>query len=336
MKVYKVGMYGGSFNPLHIGYIEAIVEAANMCKKLYVVLSVTNDKNEIDYKERYTWLTSVTKDLDNVEILIMFDECNSKNEHNWIEGRNKIKKMIKEKIDVVFAGSDYKDKNIWEELYEESEIYYFKRTNISSTQIRSNPFKYYEYLPKCVRPYYNKKVLVVGTESCGKSTLIRNLSKVYNTTYVEERGRYVCIDCGGEEYMQPKHYLDILYEHKASEKDKMKDANKVLFVDTDAIVTYYYYMLTFKDANEYSNDYEQLAKLIAKQNKYDLCIFLEPDVMWVQDGTRIHGEEKVRWEHNKLLKKLFDEVGIKYVTINGDYQKRYVKTKELVDKLMEI
>ena len=40
-----------------------------------------------------------------------------------------------------------KDKNIWEKLYSESEIIYFPRDviNISSTEIRSNPYKYYDY-----------------------------------------------------------------------------------------------------------------------------------------------------------------------------------------------
>ena len=36
---YKVGMYGGSFDPLHIGHINNIVRAAAMCEELYIVIS---------------------------------------------------------------------------------------------------------------------------------------------------------------------------------------------------------------------------------------------------------------------------------------------------------
>ncbi|WP_376785767.1 adenylyltransferase/cytidyltransferase family protein [Ruminiclostridium cellobioparum] len=29
---FKCGMYGGSFNPLHLGHVRCIIEAANQCE----------------------------------------------------------------------------------------------------------------------------------------------------------------------------------------------------------------------------------------------------------------------------------------------------------------
>lgn len=335
---FKVGMYGGSFNPLHLGHVNNIITAANQCEKLYVVLSVTADKKEIDHRERFMWLKNLTSDMENVEVFEIFDDNTSKNSYDWLKGANDIKAHIGKHIDVVFAGDDYQGKNIWESLYEGSEVVYFHRSdiNIFSTEIRKNPYKYFEFLPKCVRNFYTKKVCVVGTESCGKSTLVRNLAKYFNTAYVEEAGRYICDEAGGIDNMQPYHYFEILFKHKELERDALKEANKVLIIDTDALVTLYYYQLGFEGTCEFNSDFSKIAESISSLNNYDLYIFLEPDVKWVQDGTRTYGDDYVRHENNEKLKRLLERNNISYVSVSGDYSERYEKSKELIKKILEV
>lgn len=332
----KIGMYGGSFNPLHLGHVNDIIEAANQCEKLYVVLSNTNDPNEIDHRERLMWLKSITSDMENVEVFEIFDKNTSKETYDWTLGAQDIKNYIKDKIDVVFSGDDYKGRNIWESLYPESEVVYFPRDeiNISSTQIRENPFKYYDYLPTIVQRHYVKKVCVIGTESCGKSTLVRNLAKYFNTTYVEEAGRFICDEAGGIDNMQKYHYFEILFKHKQLEKDALNNANRVLLIDTDSLITLYYYQLGFGNETKEDKDFESIATAISHLNDYDLYIFLEPDVKWVQDGTRTYGDDDIRKENNDKLKKILDTNGIKYVSIKGNYQERYAQSKEKVKQLI--
>ena len=333
---YKIGMYGGAFNPLHLGHVNNIIIASNLCEKLYLVLSVTKDEKEIDHRERFMWLKNITQEMDNVEVFEIFDNSTSKDKYNWKIGADDIKKYIKKPIDVVFSGDDYKEKNIWEKLYPKSDIYYIPRNNIniSSTQIRNNPYKYFDYIPKCVRPYFTKKVCIIGTESCGKTTLVRNLAKYFNTTHVEEAGRYICDDAGGIDNMQPYHYFEILFKHKQLEKEALKEANKILIIDTDSLITLYYYQLGFENTNELNSSFENIAKGISNLNNYDLYIFLEPDVKWVQDGTRTYGEQKIREENNKKLKKIFDDNNIKYFYISGDYQNRYESAKKICESLI--
>lgn len=334
---YKIGMYGGSFNPLHLGHVNNIIVAASQCERLYVVLSITNDNKEIDHRERFMWLKNITFDMPNVEVFEIYDTNNSKEKYDWQKGANDIKQHIGEKIDVVFSGDDYKGKNIWETLYPESEIVYIPRSNIdiSSTKIRSNPYKYFEYLPNCVRKYYTKKVCIVGTESCGKTTLVRNLAKYFNTTHVEEAGRYICDDAGGIDNMQPYHYFEILFKHKQLEAEALKNANKILLIDTDALITLYYYKLGFEETNELNSAFENIARGISVLNQYDLYIFLEPDVKWVQDGTRTYGEEDVRKKNNEKLKEILKQNNISYVSVTGDYLERYEKSKELIEELLK-
>ena len=114
--MYKIGMYGGCFNPLHLGHVNAIIEAANQCEKLYVVMSNSKDPNEIFHKERLKWLKNVTSEMENVEVFEIFDGNDTKDIYDWDNGIKQVKEHIKNKIDVIFAGSDYLGSNVWESV----------------------------------------------------------------------------------------------------------------------------------------------------------------------------------------------------------------------------
>ena len=336
--MYEVGMYGGCFNPLHIGHVNDIIRASNQCKELYVVLSYSDNPDEIDHRERLMWLKNITCHMSNVVVFEVYDNSTNKDSYDWLKGAEDIKKKISKNIDVVFAGDDYKGKNIWEKLYPESKIVYFSRSliNISSTKIRKNPYKYYDYLPKIVQRYYVKRVCIIGTESCGKSTLVKNLALYFNTSCVEEAGRYICDEAGGIDNMQKYHYLNILFKHKEMESVALDNANKVLFIDTDSLITLYYYNLGFKDNDSYDISFSKIAEGISDLNNYDLYLFLEPDVEWVQDGTRTYGEQSIREENNRMLKKLLKKNGIKYQVISGDYEVRYEKAIDVISKVIGV
>ena len=133
--------------------------------------------------------------------------------------------------------------------------------------------------------------------------------------------------------MQKYHYFEILFQHKQDEKIALEHANKVMFIDTDSLITLYYYKLGFKEASE--KDFETIAKSISTLNNYDLYLFLEPDVAWVQDGTRTYGTEEIRKENNKILKQILKDNHIKYKTITGNYEERYLKAKEYINELLK-
>lgn len=331
---YKVGMYGGSFDPLHIGHIHDIIRAASMCQKLYIMISWCAGRESTSKELRYRWIHNSCKHLTNIKIIMVEDEAISKKDYNtdyyWEQGARDIKNIIGEPIDAVFCGTDYLGTNRFESLYSpESKVIYFDRKEIpiSSTEIREWAFNNWEYIPIVCRSYYTKKVLVIGSESTGKSTLVQNLALAYNTNYLSEIGRDVCEYAGGEDLMIEDDFNEILIKHKSKELEAVKYSNRILFVDTDALTTKFY--ISFLKDNKFS---KQLAESINNINNWDLVLFLEPTVKFFQDGTRNEVIARDREKYSNMIKDLFKSNKIPFYSIDGSYVERFNKSKSLINK----
>ena len=333
---YSVGMYGGSFNPLHLGHVDCIIRAASMCKRLYIVLSVGTNRDEIDYKVRYRWLYQLTKHIGNVKIIILKDDAPTKRDYSekyWSSDAAIIKNAIGEKIDVVFCGSDYDSDSFWNVCYPESKLIIFDRNEMNSTDIRMNPYSHWDWLPKVVRPYYTKKVLLMGGESTGKSTLTIHLANYFNTNYIDEAGRDISEKSGTDLLMLSEDFTEILLQHKLNEMKAIEQSNKILFIDTDALVTQFY-MDFLSDPNIEKN--KALADAIDALNAYDLILFLEPDVPFVQDGDRSTVIQADRIQYSEQIKTLLKQHNKTFTCIEGDYLQRYRRSVDAVKKLFEV
>jgi HTH-type transcriptional regulator, transcriptional repressor of NAD biosynthesis genes len=338
----SVGFIGGKFLPLHLGHVYAIVYASSIVDELYVVLSHSeirdkelcqNTKMEhIPPQIRLRWLSQLTKDMPHVNVISIEDDQDNEN-YNWEEGAQLIKKAIGKPIDYVFSSEcDYGD--IFEELYPNAKHVLIDanraHVNISATAIRKEGvFRHWEIIPDLVKPYFIKKIVVVGTESCGKSTLTKNLAKIYNTTYVAEYGRTVCEELGGcEGIILKEDYHKIAYGHKMEEYKAIEKANKLVFIDTEAIVTQFY-------SNLYNNEHQTVLDEITKLQDYDLWLYLEPDVQWVNDGLRVHGDDAVRSQNNENLKTLLNKHNIDYKILSGDYMNRLNGAIGTIERLLK-
>ena len=79
---------------------------------------------------------------------------------------------------------------------------------------------------------------------------------------------------------------------------------------------------------------ERLAEAIAALNSYDLILFLEPDVEWVQDGDRSEVIAADRKKYSEMIKALFTERGFPFKTITGDYNSRFDQAVSYVNELL--
>ena len=335
---YKVGMYGGSFDPLHLGHISDIIKAASVCEELYIVISWCQGRESTSKELRYRWILNSTRHLPNVRILLVEDKAVSKEVYNtdyfWEKGARDIKDAIGKPIDAVFCGSDYLGTNRFESLYgPESEVIYYDRAEVpvSSTDIRGWAGKHWDYVPAVCRDYYARKILIVGSESTGKSTLVRNLALAYNTNFVAEYGRVTSDYAGGEEFMTAGDLYENLLRQRVHIMDAAKESNRLLFVDTDALTTLFYsrFLLGGTEAEEICG---RMASAINAMTRWDLVLFLEPDVDFVQDGTRNEEIRAQREKYSAMLLREFGNHGVPVERVGGDYLNRFQTAKRLIEE----
>lgn len=337
----KVGFYGGKFIPFHNGHFYSIIQASNMVDELYVIIGHVEDRDRrlcegskipyIPLEVRLQWMIAATKDMPHVKILAVEDLDTDNLDYNWDEGARRFKEAIGKEINVVFS-SEHSYTPFFKRNYPNAEHVVLDADRafmpISATKLRTEGvYKHWNMIPNVARPFFVKKVAIIGTESCGKSTLTQHLTNVFQTVKVDEYGRMLCERLGTSNFLTEENYNEIVYGHKYWETQMVKEANKILFIDSEAVVTQYY--AKFDLGRELD-----LVESAIKTQDYDLYLFLEPDVAWVQDGFRQFGAENIREKNNELLKKMFDERNIPYVTIKGNYQERFKTALNLVEELI--
>lgn len=80
-----------------------------------------------------------------------------------------------------------------------------------------------------------RRVVFVGAESTGKSTLSEYLARAYGTVSVPEIGRFIWEEKQGR--LNADDYVEIAVKHRAAEDAAMPLARRWLFVDTNALTT---------------------------------------------------------------------------------------------------
>ena len=342
--MYQLGVYFGRFLPPHRGHLYQMIEASTRCEKLVVVISDNapqtreicqkNGLPDISYRLRKQWISQQLQDISHVVVRVLDETDIPEYPKGWDEWSQRMREVVGAPIDAFFVG-DMEYGDTLARYFPEAKVELFdpKRTRypISATDIRENILGNWDYILGAARPFFAKKVLIAGTESCGKTTLTKCLAKLYNTSWSEEVGRYYARDYLGndETIYTDEDFSRIAHIQYEQDYQALRGANKVCFFDTDATYTDYFSELYLGHRNE-------LVEKYIDQSRYDLLIYLLPDVRWVADGQRLHGDEEKRRRLNNVLLGMYKQYGFgdKLVIVSGDYQQRLTRAISLVDGLL--
>src|SRR5207302_10464947 len=129
--------------------------------------------------------------------------------------------------DFVFASEDY-GRRLAEELGAKFVPVDRERgaVPVSGTAVRSDPMANWSFIPRCVRPYFAKRVCVFGPESSGKTTLARRLADHFRTAWVPEYARTLLEANGGDVRCED---MEVIARGQAAAEDALaRNANRVL------------------------------------------------------------------------------------------------------------
>ncbi len=199
---------------------------------------------------------------------------------------------------------------------------------ISATQIRADIWKNWHHLDAPIRAHYAKRVVVLGAESSGSTTLSLDLAANFNTVWVPEYGRDYCADRG---IFDPYAWKTEEFEHIAREQNRREDtlareANRVLICDTDAFATRLWHWRYFGD---FSPKVDQIA---FKRRRPDLYLLTDVDIPFVQDGLR--DGEAIRHEmHRKFIEEL-EKQSVSWHLVSGSRAERVERARSLISPLI--
>jgi len=321
--LFGTGLIIGKFMPPHKGHLHLINTAKKHVKRL-TVLVCSIAVEPIPGQLRYQWMQELCP---GVEVKHHTDE-NPQEPHEhpdfWNIWRTSIRRICSESPDVVFASDLYGN-----ELANRLGVEFIpvdperSEFSVSGTQIRQDPYLYWEFIPECVRPYYAKRVVVAGAESTGKTTLARLLAERCHTAWLPEYGREH-MD-GMNRHPIPEDIELIARGHMEREDALVRKANRLLVCDTDLMVTCILSEYYFGVCPEW-------IKNASYERQYDLYLLTDKDIPWEEDAFQREGPKARDMLHHRFIQEL-KKRDLLYILISGTAEERLETSLKAINHL---
>ena len=197
-----------------------------------------------------------------------------------------------------------------------------------------------------------KKIVIIGPESTGKSTLCKQLAEHYKTSWCPEFAREYLLKHGmnytfddlltiakGQLSLEDS-YVEEVSKSKKPEYGRALSADKsissgltdsptsgLLFIDTDMYVMKVWCEFVFNNCHRFILD-----KII--ERKYDLYLLCNVDLPWVKDELREYPDLESRQQLHFIYKDIMINQSVPWVDINGGFDERLKKGITAVDAIL--
>ncbi len=191
-----------------------------------------------------------------------------------------------------------------------------------------------------------KKIVIIGPESTGKTTLCEQLAGHYKTGWVKEYAREYLLRNGTDYTFE--NLLEIAKGQIAGEElavDRWPSAgpnglaetgsneqrsttnDQLVFIDTDMYVMKVWCEFVFDKCHHWI-----LNRIV--ERKYDLYLLCNVDLPWVKDELREYPDLETREKLYYYYKGIMVDQRIPWIDISGNYEERLQKAINAVDKII--
>ena len=316
------GLILGCFLPPHLGH-QFLIDFARQYVTDLTILLCSTPQDPIPGERRLGWLREMCPDglvmhLPNtVPLADLKDEAARR---HWVET---IRHYISTP-DYLFASED-PARLVAEALGAKYVPVDRQRSSvpISGRVVRADPLANWRFLPPCVRPYYVRRVCLLGPESTGKSTLARQLADQFATVAVGEYARTLRESRQGD--LEAEDMQQVARGQRAAEEALARQADRVLICDTDLLSVWLWCERLFGLCPEW-------IRAEAGRRRPDLYLLTEADVPFVGDPAFDEPEERQAFGRRCL--RVLRSQKRPYVRIRGSWDDRFHRARAAVRKLL--
>ncbi|MFD4741633.1 AAA family ATPase [Streptomyces virginiae] len=345
MRRHEHGLVLGKFYPPHAGHHHLVRTAQDQCERLTVLVCAASVES-VPLADRVAWMreahpgAEVVGAVDDIPVDLHDPDI-------WEAHMAVFRGAVPGRVDAVFTSEEY-GSELARRFGAEEVLVDRERTlfPVSGTAVRRDPAGSWEFLGPAVRAALTRRVVVLGAESTGTTTLSRALADHYRhrggvwakTGWVPEYGRrfseeklaaaraadpaasWADVSFTSEEFPLIARHQDADEEHAA------RLGSPVLFCDTDSFATGIWHERYMGGRNE---EVERIVDLTRR----DLYLLTDhTDVPFEDDGLR-DGEHLRPWMTERFRAEL-ERTGRRFLVVRGDRAARLETAVRAVDGLL--
>ena len=319
----KKGLVIGKFMPPHLGNLD-VCKIADLLSEELNILIIAGKNDLIPLSLRQKWMKIEFPKAIIQSLIINIDSTSiefSKNLFTFIKTNFNAHNLC-------IFGSETYTVELSKQLQSKYTIVDPSRLAqpVRASNILKKPYLNWFKMPLSVRKDIQKRVVLIGPESVGKSTLAKNLTSNYITgPFVPEYGRTY------EEFRDvgkydEKEFEEITKLHSTHRQILAQRAGPILLEDTDELMTSVWAeMLIGKTLIQIEN------QIVIP----DLYLLLDPSVPFKHEPIRYFSDRKKQLDFFHKIKNKVEDYSANFEILSGSWSTRETDATRIIHKLMK-